>query len=216
MDGIPVQGGGTTFLAVEHILSKGNVPELSMLCLCDPEKFVAGGHQTVLSGWETILQQYPKRVMMSWLREGVNVLDFRQHFSGLCKGTRYNSVSPSAKVWPNHATCKKFSQFVCETILKKVTQGAFAVWGKVNVVEPPFLVHPLTVEPSKPRLCLDARFINLWMRDCPFTLDTLVDVPRYASKDSYITKCDDKSGYDHVLLQESSRCFFAFEWCGWW
>lgn len=86
----------------------------------------------------------------------------------------------------------------------------------MNVVEPPFLVLPLTVEPSKPRLCLDARYLNLWMRDCPFTFDKLIDVPRYVYKDSYITKCDDKSGYDHVLLQESSQQLFGFEWSGWW
>lgn len=27
-----------------------------------------------------------------------------------------------------------------------------------------------------------------------------------------MTKCDDKSGYDHVLLHESSQTYFGFEW----
>lgn len=30
------------------------------------------------------------------------------------------------------------------------------VWGRVGVDSPPYLVLPLTVEPTKPRLCLDA------------------------------------------------------------
>ena len=74
---------------------------------------------------------------------------------------------------------------------------------------------PLTVEPTKPRLCLDARFLNLWMRESPFTLDKLVDVPRYVYKDSYITKCDGKSGYDHVMINEPSQQYVGFEWSGW-
>ena len=59
---------------------------------------------------------------------------------------------------------------------------------------------PFRVEPSKPRLCQDARFLNNWTSDQPFSLDTLVDVTRYVYKGSFLTKCDDKSGYDHILL----------------
>ena len=39
---------------------------------------------------------------------------------------------------------------------------------------------PLTVEPSKPRLCNDNRFLNLWIADRPFQLDHLRDVARYS------------------------------------
>ena len=55
------------------------------------------------------------------------------------------------------------------------------------------LVLPLTVEPSKPRLCLDARFLNLWMRDAPFSLDKLSDVyfVCFVYPNSFMTKCDD-------------------------
>lgn len=79
-----------------------------------------------------------------------------------------------------------------------------------------YLVLPLTVEPTKPRLCVDARFLNLWMRDSPFKLDKLVDVTRYVYKNSLMTKCDDKSGYDHVLLQEQSQQYFGICWKNWW
>ena len=82
--------------------------------------------------------------------------------------------------------------------------------------DPPLLVMPLTVEPSKPRLCLDARFLNLWMRDAPFSLDRLADVPRYVYKSSFVTKCDDKSGYDHVMVTEGSQAYLGFSFGGLW
>lgn len=155
-------------------------------------------------------------MILSWLRDGVDILEFHEHFSGYFKGVKYDSDFPLAKVLKNHASCRVFSEFISEAVLKRVAQGTVAVWGRVNVASLPYLVLPLTVEPSKPRLCLDARFLNLWMRDSPFTLDKLINVTRFVYKDSYISKCDDKSGYDHVLLKTSSQPLVGFEWSGWW
>ncbi|KAK6175808.1 hypothetical protein SNE40_014197 [Patella caerulea] len=52
------------------------------------------------------------------------------------------------------------------------------------------------------------------MKDTPFKLDTLNVVPRIVSSESFLTKLDDKSGYDHVLVSELSRPFFWFQWDG--
>ena len=87
--------------------------------------------------------------------------------------------------------------------------------GRVGTVEPPHIVLPLTVEPTKPRLCHDARYLNLWMLDKSFTLDHLRDLPRYVTQDSFQTVLDDKSGYDHILLNQDSRTFFGIQWGGW-
>ena len=92
---------------------------------------------------------------------------------------------------------------------------ALSLVGRVGKVTPPHIVLPLTVEPSKPCLCHDARYLNLWMKDNPFSLDTLNDLPRYVTKASFQTVLDDKSGYDHILLTESSRPFFGIQWGGW-
>ena len=35
-------------------------------------------------------------------------------------------------------------------------------------------------------------------------------------KESYQTKLDDKSGFDHFLLSEDSRTLVGAEWGGWW
>ena len=65
-------------------------------------------------------------------------------------------------------------------------------------VEPPTVASPPTVEPSKPRLCLDLRYINNWMRDTPFVLETLAELPRIVQPRAYMSKPDDKSGYKNI------------------
>ena len=79
----------------------------------------------------------------------------------------------------------------------------------VNSVAPPRLVLPLTVEPSKPRLCHVERHLNLWIGGLPFKLDHLCDLPRYVLPGHFQSTCDDKSGYQHVLLHPSSQAYSA-------
>ena len=45
-------------------------------------------------------------------------------------------------------------------------------------------------EPSKPRLCHDDRFLNLWVRDLPFKLDTLRDVHRLVRENAVMVTTD--------------------------
>ena len=72
-----------------------------------------------------------------------------------------------------------------------------------------------TVEESKPCLCSDNRFLNLWIKDTPFKLHSLSRLLRYVTPLSFQSVCDDKSGYDHVLLSPDSRTYFGFELSGW-
>lgn len=155
-------------------------------------------------------------MILDWIKNKIDITHFCQYFKGAFKGSSYDSDFPPPKQFRNHASCSKFTRFVSEEILKRVTTGAIRVWGKVGVDSPQYLVLPLTVEPSKSRLCLDARFLNLWMKDMPFSLDKLADVSRYIYKGSFMTKCDDKSGYDHVLLSSSSQTYVGFEFGGFW
>jgi hypothetical protein len=54
----------------------------------------------------------------------------------------------------------------------------------------------------------------LWIKDTPFKLDSLQHLTRYVSLNSFQTVCDDKSGYDHIMLTPSSLTFFGFQWVG--
>ena len=65
----------------------------------------------------------------------------------------------------NSNSCKAYVKFITDTIYERVANGSMRVWGKVGIDEPPHLVLPLTVEPNKPRLCHDERFLNLWVCD---------------------------------------------------
>lgn len=60
------------------------------------------------------------------------------------------------------------------------------VLGKVEKIEPPYLVLSLTMEPTKPRLCHDAHFLNLWMVDS----DSLIHLPGYVGRNTYKWGCD--------------------------
>ena len=147
---------------------------------------------------------------MEIIWEGVRVEHFFRPFRGNFKGKAYDSDIPSPVVISNAATCARFSQFMSDTIIQWVTAGVIAVWGPVDLVASPYLVLPLTVEPTKPRLCHDEGYLNLWIRDLPFKLDHLCDLPRYVLPHHF----DDKNGYQHVLLHSSSQAYFGFQWQG--
>ena len=101
-------------------------------------------------------------------------MEFMKPFKGSYKGIYYDSQYPPKCVFKNHKVCGRFEQFISQTLIDRIRIGAVHVWGEVGKVDPPWLVLPLTVEPNKPRLCVDARFLNLWMKETPFKLDTLV------------------------------------------
>jgi len=115
----------------------------------------------------------------------------------------------------NNKSSDGFHDLIDKTILERVCSGAISLWGRIGTVKPPHLVLPLTVEPTKPRLCHDNRFLDLWMTDRPLKLDNLSHLPRYLEKGSFQTTLDDKSSYDHILLDEPSRTFFGLQWKGW-
>ena len=80
-------------------------------------------------------------------------------FKGMYKGVAYNTSTPPGKIFSNHNLCIEFNQFIGEyTSACAFARGHVKIWGKAGEVEPPQLVLSLLVEPSKPRLCLDARF----------------------------------------------------------
>ena len=155
------------------------------------------------------------REILGWIRDKVSIVTYFCHFTGSFQWEYYDSDLPPPKLFKNNSSCKPFTRFIHKTLLARLRSEAISLVGKVCYVTPPHLVLPLTVEPGKPCLCHDAKFLNLWMEDKPFTLDRLGDLPRYAFQDSYQTVLDDKSGHDHIFLSEYSRTFVGFQWGGW-
>ena len=188
--------------------------QLDELALHNPEEFQPGGIHKCISEWEKICP-LEESYVLDWLREGVDVTKYFTQFKGNFKGKAYNSETPPNASFQNALICEKFQDFIVSTLETRVKNGSLRIWGQVGKCVPPKLVMPLTVEPSKPRLCHDERFLNLWIKDLPFKLETLREIPRLVNKDSYMTKIDDKSGYDHVLLKESSQTYFGIQFGGW-
>lgn len=189
----------------------------SNLFFRDPNHFRAGELHSHPEQWAEIIGEYPtpqQAQVLPWINGKIDIFPCFQHFAGSFKGS-YDSDRPPRKVFRNNPSCKPFADFVRETLLERLLTGAISLLGKVGHVPSPHLLSPLTVEPTKPRLCHDARFLNLWILDKPFKLDRPCDLPRYVSRNSYQTILDDKSGYDHLLLTEESRTFFGIQWGGW-
>lgn len=183
---------------------------LSQLRFRDPDDFVAGNIHNHADFWRSILLGYHKELeIMDIIENGVNIQNFFQFFNGNFHGKMFRSSTPSHSEFNNSPSCAKFHSFVTSTILDWVSSGALQFWGKVGEVEPPHLVLPLTVEPTKPRLCHDERFLNLWIKDLPLKLDLVTDLPRYVFHGHYQTVFDDKNGYQHVRLNANSRTYFG-------
>ena len=132
----------------------------------DPNNFVAGQLHRSLGNWDGVLmesQPTKRSEVWNWIENKVSILPYFSHFKVSYKGTNYDSDRPPSKIFQNNASCKPFATFIRETLLARLQTRAILLIGKVGQAAPPFLVLPLTVEPSKPRLCHDARFLNLWI-----------------------------------------------------
>ena len=152
---------------------------------------------------------------VEWIKNGIDVHNFMTPFHGKFEGIKYSSNTPPAKLFQNANNTKNFEQFISHTIIERLRSGAIRLWGEVSVVDPPHLVSPLTVESKKPRLCIDLRYLNCWMRDIPFSLDSLSEIPRLTQSNSFMSKLDDKSGYDHVAMSSNSWTYLGFKWKKW-
>lgn len=181
----------------------------------DPSSFIPGELHNHYHEWQKITPKGEAEEVLSFIKNGVDVWAYVQHFKGMFARQHYDSPSPPpAWVFPNSPSSGKFTDFVSSTIKERVHTSSLIFGGFVGQVQPPHLVMPITVEPTKPRMCPDERFLNLWIRDLPFSLDYLSDLPRYVGSGHFQTVCDDKSGYDHLLLTQASRTMFGLCWDG--
>lgn len=197
---------------VSTVLEGSTLTDVSMLAFPDPKHFVA--RELPLELWSYVASLTPCDLapqLLNWIMNSSDVHEFFQHFRGCYKGEAYDSTLPPRRVFLNHPSSKPFVKFISATLLDRLSTGAISLWGKVGEVQPPHLAMPLIVEPSKPRLCNDC-FLNLWIADRSFQLDSLRDVVRYTPLDSFQTICDGKSGYDHILVTPSGRTYSTL--CG--
>ena len=186
-------GGGGSSSAIQNPLSLISEVKLGTLkastddvVFRDPSFFVAGESTTILSFGKKILQDFHKRdEVLRYILQGVSVHDFFKHFKGQFKGKEYDSLLPPKIFFKNNKICSEHEDFISATILERTANGSMSIWDKVADCEPPHLVMPLTIEPLKPRMCHDERFLNLWVDTPHVSFDKIMDIPRYVAPNHY-------------------------------
>lgn len=108
----PVRRGNKTPVCWREVISTGVVPDLHRLRLRDPKTFSVGGVHQNIQAWEELLHEHPqKEQIREWIKNKVDILKFSQSFSGSFKGARYETELPPRKMFPNHPSCRKYSEF---------------------------------------------------------------------------------------------------------
>ena len=122
--------------------------------------------ESTVEEWDTI---------MGWLN-GVSIHEFiNENASGSFQGREYTGAELTAAEYSNHVPAEH-EAWVDSEVQKLVYQGGIAEWLKVaNVSDQPRprMVMPLGIEPNKPRLIYDARWLNLMCRHVPFAMDSV-------------------------------------------
>ncbi len=195
---------------------EGEWNKLIGLQVRDPNFFVAGQLHSNLDAWAPLLADGPQgRMVHAWLQNKVSIKDMFCHFKGNFKGEAYDSSIPPPAYFPNAASLQEDPGFVVRTLEERLRNGSLELLGRYDQCRWPVCVMPLTLEPTKPRLCHDSRFLNLFTNDFPFTLDTLKNLPRMVEPAHMLVTKDEKSGYDHLALNDDSKGFFGLMFDGW-
>jgi hypothetical protein len=191
-------------------------PVFEGLRLRSPASFLCGHLHRYCDAWECNMGSVPGfSVVRPWLRGGVDINSFFQHYLGEFNGRLLNSSSPPHMLFQNAPICWEYKDFITSTVLKRLEEGSMLCLGRVGV-SPPHVVNALSIEPIKPRLILSMRAVNLFCRDTPFTLTPLSNIVRSIPHGSFFSSSDDIQGYKQLSLTPSSYPFCGFEWGGWW
>ena len=155
--------------------------DMSSVYLRDSSGFVAGQLGQHLQSWEAILGENQDRAtIMQWLESGVDVASWFKPFCGTFRGSQYDCAVPPQINFPNSRSCAENSVFVARQLEEKIRSGSIELLRRVeSCTEWPVCIIPLTVEPSKPRLCHDERFLNLFVKDLPLSWTHLGNYPGY-------------------------------------
>ena len=105
-------------------------------------------------------------VILPWLEFGVKLKKFPAPFSvGDYNGVVLNSHWPQFYRVENHVSrAPEFQDWVSFQIEDLVKTGVLLPWDKKRLGSKSLIViAPLLVEPSKPRLVYDARYINCFL-----------------------------------------------------
>ena len=168
--------------------------------------------------WDVvILKDHPHKSTLSRWLPGVEIDEFLNSYTiGSFQDIQIHSRLPQPAVFENYVPLQ-FTEFMNNTIAEWERLGVIERWEfytKECSNDKPVVVCPLSVEPEKPRAIWDGRYLNEYIRDIPFTMDSVNKVAEIAWKGAYMFKLDHKNGYFHVPISRKSRKYFGIQWKG--
>ena len=166
-------GGGSPacmdrYSSIQDVLLNGNPDDLPGLQIRDPSYFKAGLLHNNVKAWQPVLEVSPDGERIEdWLLNGVDVEGMFKFFRGNFKGVPVKGDRPPKSYFPNAKSCAKNPVFVANTLEERLRNGSLELMGRHDNCEWPECIMPLTLEPTKPRLCHDERLVNLFVEDLP-------------------------------------------------
>ena len=201
------------FKNILHDKVSGILPERVMR---KEKEFMVGSLSLCADFWEReILADHPKKqLLMSWIK-GVKIETFFKPFTR----EEYKGIKIEAKIPPpvqfSNYVPQEFFPWVSETVQEYKRIKMLVPWNQVRREEEsirPQLILPLGIEPNKPRLLWDARYLNLFLKQCPFTLEGVDKISTIGWENMYLFKIDHKAGYLHVPFHRESWTYLGVEW----
>lgn len=182
--------------------------------------FVPGNLAACSEFWDTeILRNYTneKRTrLLGWVC-GVKLHEFIDtQARGEFLGVPYDGSHITEAEFDNHVPAE-FEGWVDGEISKLAESGAILRWAEfadITVNPKPTIVLPMGVEPKKPRLFTDGRYLNNMFVHSEFQMDGVGKVSQIAWAGAQQSVMDHASGFHHVPLDPESWKYVGLCWKG--
>ena len=136
--------------------------------------------------------------------------------AGIFEGSQFKGADVTPIELPNHVPTSH-DRWVNSEIESLVQKGSLAAWSTVadTKTQPrPRICLPLGVEPNKPRLIWDTRYLNSMCKHSPFQMGGVGKVAHCSWKGAQQVTLDHKSGSHNVPLAPESWEYFGLCWRG--
>ena len=139
------------------------MPDISSLRFRNLDVFIAGQLHFYSERWEKIaaLSSSDRAdEVLAWINKDVSLYVFPGHSRETLRVVLIILTCHPCTELDNNKSCN-FLDFIDKTLLERACSGAISVQGRVGEIDRArHLIMPLTVEPSKPRLCHGNRFFK--------------------------------------------------------
>ena len=191
----------------QHLTGRTQAP------LWHEDDFVSGHVQTTVQYWkETILTSQPQLDELLCYIGGIRFSEFIDPMSaGIFEGSLFQGADMTPIELTNHVPAS-YDGWANNEIESLVQKGSLAAWSTVadTKTQPvPRICLPLGVEPKKPRLIWDARYLNSMCKHSPFQINGVGKVAQCSWKGAQRVTLDHKSGFHNVPPTPESWEYFG-------